>query len=346
MTSAASTTLGGSGVDPLSAAAASRLSSLSADSSQPPPFLLPIYTAAGSRYDVPWAVLAAINSIETDYGRDLSVSPAGAIGWMQFMPATWGQYGVSADGQGTPNPYNPADAIFSAANYLQASGASTNLRTAIFAYNHAEWYVNEVIWKAVQIENANPTAGSHKAGDGSLSATAGATSPSAGVDFSNAGLDSPSAGVVSPGVGGQGSVDPQSPTASAQAKVTAMLTTANLLNGLPYIFGGGHSSWTVGPGYDCSGFVSAVLHSAGYLSTPQDTQTLPSQPGILTGPGKWVTIYDRTDGGALGQDHVIVDIDGQWWESGGTTNAGVHQMPGVSSSYRSTFNLTLHPAGL
>ena len=143
-------------IDPLSAAAPSRLLSLFADSSQPPPFLIPIYTAARTRYHVPWAVLAAINSIETDYGRDLSVSPAGAIGWMQFMPATWAQYGVSADGKGTPNPYDPADAIFSAAD-LHAKGASTNLRTAIFAYDHAESYVNEVIWKAMQIENANPT---------------------------------------------------------------------------------------------------------------------------------------------------------------------------------------------
>src|SRR4029453_5169746 len=53
-----------------------------------PPFLLPIYQAAGMQYGVRWEVLAGINEIETDYGRNLNVSSAGAVGWMQFMPAT------------------------------------------------------------------------------------------------------------------------------------------------------------------------------------------------------------------------------------------------------------------
>jgi len=59
------------------------------DSFQIPPFLIPIYQAAGIEYDVPWQVLAAINEIETDYGRNLSVSSAGAVGWMQFLPSTF-----------------------------------------------------------------------------------------------------------------------------------------------------------------------------------------------------------------------------------------------------------------
>ena len=80
-----------------------------------PPFLLPIYQAAGTAYGIPWQVLAAINEVETDYGRDLSVSSAGAEGWMQFLPAEWAQYGVDANGDGFKDPYNPADAIFTAA---------------------------------------------------------------------------------------------------------------------------------------------------------------------------------------------------------------------------------------
>src|SRR5205807_1073679 len=68
------------------------------DSFQIPPFLLPIYQAAGIEYDVPWQVLAAINEIETDYGRNLSVSSAGAVGWMQFLPSTWKQWAVAATG--------------------------------------------------------------------------------------------------------------------------------------------------------------------------------------------------------------------------------------------------------
>lgn len=113
-----------------------------------PPFLLPIYQAAGIQYSVPWQVLAAINEIETDYGRNLSVSSAGAVGWMQFMPATWEAYGVDANGDGLKDPYNPVDAIFAAARYLKAAGAETDLPRAIFAYNHADWYVESVLLRA------------------------------------------------------------------------------------------------------------------------------------------------------------------------------------------------------
>jgi hypothetical protein len=113
-----------------------------------PPFLLPIYQAAGVQYDVPWPILAAINWIETDFGRNLSVSTAGAIGWMQFLPSTWAQYGVDATGSGMANPYDPVDAIFAAARYLHAAGASGSLPGAIYAYNHADWYVQSVLLRA------------------------------------------------------------------------------------------------------------------------------------------------------------------------------------------------------
>jgi len=113
-----------------------------------PPFLLPIYQAAGTAYGVPWQVLAAINEVETDYGRDLSVSSAGAEGWMQFLPSSWATYGVDANGDGFKDPYNPADAIFAAARYLRAAGAATNLRGAIFAYNHSQAYVESVMLRA------------------------------------------------------------------------------------------------------------------------------------------------------------------------------------------------------
>ena len=118
------------------------------NSFQIPPFLLPIYQAAGIEYQVPWQVLAAINEIETDYGRNLSVSSAGAVGWMQFLPSTWKEWGVDATGDGVADPYNPVDAIFTAARYLHAAGASTNISQAIFAYNHASWYVQSVLLRA------------------------------------------------------------------------------------------------------------------------------------------------------------------------------------------------------
>jgi len=118
------------------------------DSFQIPPFLLPIYQAAGSEYDVPWQILAAINEIETDYGRNLSVSSAGAVGWMQFLPSTWKEWAVDANGDGIADPYNPADAIFTAARYLHAAGASKSIQGAIYAYNHAGWYVQSVMLRA------------------------------------------------------------------------------------------------------------------------------------------------------------------------------------------------------
>jgi hypothetical protein len=113
-----------------------------------PPFLLPIYQAAGIEYGVRWEILAAINEIETDYGRNLNVSSAGALGWMQFMPASWDAYGVDGNKDGLKDPYNPVDAIFAAARYLKAAGADTDLRGAIWAYNHADWYVDQVLMRA------------------------------------------------------------------------------------------------------------------------------------------------------------------------------------------------------
>jgi murein DD-endopeptidase MepM/ murein hydrolase activator NlpD len=115
-----------------------------------PPFLLPIYQACGTQYNVPWEVLASINRIETAFGTNLNVSSAGALGWMQFMPSSWEAYGVDANNDGRKDPYNPVDAICAAANYLDAAGASEDLPRAIFAYNHADWYVDEVLLYARQ----------------------------------------------------------------------------------------------------------------------------------------------------------------------------------------------------
>jgi murein DD-endopeptidase MepM/ murein hydrolase activator NlpD len=113
-----------------------------------PPFLLPIYQAAGIEYGVRWEILAAINEIETDYGRNLNISTAGAVGWMQFMPSTWKRYGVDANHDGKKDPYNPVDAIFAAARYLKAARADQDVRGAVFAYNHADWYVDSVLMRA------------------------------------------------------------------------------------------------------------------------------------------------------------------------------------------------------
>jgi hypothetical protein len=204
-----------------------------------PLFLLPIYKAAAVQYGVPWQILAAINEIETDYGSDLSVSSAGAVGWMQFEPSTWLQYGVDALNAGYADPYNPVDAIFAAARYLRAAGAATNLRAAILAYNHSEEYVESVLLRAKLIssypktviatltgliDGRLPVTGKHVAWEAlpleapsPSSATAGA---GPATDPSNA-----AASTATTPAGTPGSTPPLSPTAAAAA-ATSKLATA------------------------------------------------------------------------------------------------------------------------
>jgi hypothetical protein len=116
-----------------------------------PPMLIPIYQGASAQYGLgpqgP-AVLAGINAVETAFGTNLGPSSAGAVGWMQFMPSTWTTYGVDANGDGVADPNNPEDAIYAAARYLSAAGMPTDTYAAIYAYNHADWYVEEVLANA------------------------------------------------------------------------------------------------------------------------------------------------------------------------------------------------------
>jgi murein DD-endopeptidase MepM/ murein hydrolase activator NlpD len=104
-----------------------------------------LWQRAGSAYGIPWPILASINKIESNFGQNMGPSSAGAVGWMQFMPETWLRWGVDADGDGIADPWNPTDAIFAAARYLAAAGGQTDIYRGVFAYNHAHWYVREVL---------------------------------------------------------------------------------------------------------------------------------------------------------------------------------------------------------
>src|SRR5712691_7668414 len=104
----------------------------------PYPQLLDLWQSAGATYGIPWQVLAAINKVESNFGRNMGPSSAGAIGWMQFMPGTWLDWGIDGNGDGVADPWNPYDAVYSAARYLAASGGATDLYDAVFAYNHAD----------------------------------------------------------------------------------------------------------------------------------------------------------------------------------------------------------------
>jgi cell wall-associated NlpC family hydrolase len=171
----------------------------------------------------------------------------------------------------------------------------------------------------------------------SLLAAQGTTTSGVGAT----GVTSSASGVVGAGA--------TSASTTAPAQVQAMVDEADSLVGKPYVWGGGHSGWGAQSGYDCSGFVSAVLHAGGYLSSPQDTETLPSAAGMESGPGQYVTVYDRTTPGQEG--HVIIDIAGQFYESGGESGSwggggGVEKISTPTASYLATFNTVLHPEGL
>jgi murein DD-endopeptidase MepM/ murein hydrolase activator NlpD len=128
--------------------------------------LLALWRRAGSAYGIPWEVLGAINKLESDFGRNMGPSSAGAVGWMQFLPSTWARWGVDANGDGVANPWNPEDAVYAAARYLAAAGGREDLARGIFAYNHAQWYVDDVLELA-----------SVFAGGGGFDATLGTVAP-------------------------------------------------------------------------------------------------------------------------------------------------------------------------
>ena len=101
--------------------------------------LLAYYHEAERRFGVAWNVLAAVNLVESAFGKLRNTSTAGAQGPMQFMPATWRAYGLGG------NVNDPHDAIVGAANYLHASGAPRNYRRALYAYNRSDAYVDGVM---------------------------------------------------------------------------------------------------------------------------------------------------------------------------------------------------------
>lgn len=127
-----------------------------------PPDYLELYKEHGEKVGVPWTVLAAVGKRETDHGRSnlpgvkSGTNYAGAAGPMQFLISTWGGkaridvssefngYASDGDGDGIGDVYNPADAILGAARMLKRNGAPENVRRALFVYNRAWWYVDQV----------------------------------------------------------------------------------------------------------------------------------------------------------------------------------------------------------
>jgi hypothetical protein len=137
------------------AAAAGAQAAESAQAYPIPPLYRALYqNAAQTCPGLSWTVLAAIGQVETHHGTGGMVSSAGALGPMQFLPGTFIEYARDGDRDGVANVMDPADAIYTAAAYLCANGAGQggqSLYTAIWNYNHADWYVQLVLALSAKI---------------------------------------------------------------------------------------------------------------------------------------------------------------------------------------------------
>ncbi len=227
--------------------------------SEIPPLYLSLYEQAARHYGLDWAILAGISKVECDHGRDPdpsctkegAVNSAGAGGPAQFLASTWSEYGVDADGKGAPDRWDPADAIYAMANYLHASGAPQNYRKAIYAYNHAWWYVNQVEhWASLYRGPTQPGA----------EIDAGSAREVTDVDWPGVGAVKTIAGsraLLSSGDGHLALVPAQVPEV-----VQAMVIAGNELQDLPY-GPDGHPDPLGAPDEDCSSTVNYVLYRSG-----------------------------------------------------------------------------------
>lgn len=284
-----------------------------------PKRLVPIYEQAAAKYGLGEegpSILAAVNRVETDFGANLGPSEAGAVGWMQFLPESWEAFGVDGDEDGDKDPDDPWDAIFAAAHLLRESGAPGDWHGALFSYNHADWYVAEVLSYAKRFAGSS---------DGSVEVVAAAgcaaaaTAPNEAVARMIAEADRLSA------------IRPES----------------------EYVWGGSHGESPTPPNgpFDCSSAVSHLLQVGGFHNPTMDTVALLAwaEPG----PGHWVSIYDKPYGADA---HTFIEFrvgvtspNERFWGASGIVAPG--KGPGwitqrdFSAEYLSGF-LVLHPPGL
>jgi hypothetical protein len=258
-----------------------------------PPAYLSLYRQASRRYGIDWRILAAIGRVECDHGRDPdpscsregSVNLAGAGGPMQFLEATWQRYGVDGDGDGRRDRWDPADAIYGAANYLRASGAPRDYRRAIWAYNHADWYVREVeAWArryGTPDAPPSPLASEAPAEDALAGMQARTSTPIRLIGGNRARL--------APGDGHLALIP-----VGAPLLVQALLVAGNELQDLPY-GPGGHPDPLGAYEEDCSSTVNFLLVRTGIRSLAETLRDNPLAQDYVhwgaPGPGRWVTIY-------------------------------------------------------
>jgi len=273
------------------------------------------YQQAAQKYHLDWAILAGIGKVECDHGRDPdpsctkegAVNSAGAGGPMQFLASTWATYGVDANGDGKADRWDPVDAIFGAANYLRASGAPDDYRKAIFAYNHAEWYVEEVeSWAARYGGLSTPPTTSAPVAQPITAGGGGAGS------YGRVSGESPTPIEFISGV--RAELDPTDGHLAwipegVSTTVQAMVVAGNELQELPY-GPDGHPDPRSALDEDCSSTVNYVLYRSGVRPIEEIVKDNPLAQDYVNwgdpGPGRWVTIY-ATDAPT---PHVFIVIAG------------------------------------
>lgn len=268
-----------------------------------PPRYLELYQAAAARYGLDWSVLAGIGKVECDHGRSRApscteegqVNGAGAGGPMQFLASTWARYGVVAEGRGPPDRWSAADAIYAAANYLHAAGAPAHYEAAVFAYNHADWYVAEVMrWASRYRGRGAQLARSGEGADVALAAQT--TTPVRFIPGERAQLDPEDGHVALIPIG-------------VPAVVQALLVAGNELQDLPY-GPDGHPDPLGATEEDCSSTLSYVLYRAGLRPLPEILRLNPLAQDYVDwgdpGTGRWVSIYAA----AAPSAHTFVVIAG------------------------------------
>ena len=279
-----------------------------------PPRYLTYYGDASARYRLgprgP-SILASVHKHESGFGTNMGPSSAGAVGHMQFMPATWAAYGVDADGDGRKDPFVAVDAIHAAARYLRASGAPGDWHGALFAYNHADWYVRMVLDGAGAFEGICEQHDGAPAELGPLPSNAleALIHVASWIDRGR-----------HPYCWGGGHGPRPGPSTGSYCWTTA----------------GSKAFASAERGLDCSGAVRWLLVLAGY----------PDPGGIVSGSfahvfpsgrGRAVTIWSNAA-------HVFIEVEGRgFW---GTTQTNFRHGPGWIDSYPTVGFSPSHPPGL
>jgi hypothetical protein len=261
------------------------------------------------------SVVAAIHYVESDWDRSLLPGVAagtqnymGAEGPGQFLVSSWASYGVDADGDGVKDAYSIPDSVFATARLLHADGAPSDWPDAIFDYNHAWWYVHEVLAKAASL---------HFASTCTVVADPLGPVPSGGL----ARIEYVARWIESRRLhycwgGGHGAEPGPSPGSYCWSSSGEQ------------VFGASED------GLDCSGAVRWLLVLSGY---PDPGPLVSNELGAYysSGPGREVTIWSNVD-------HVWIELAGRDW---GTADSNFAHGPGFGPQDAEGFEAS-HPAGL